>query len=614
LISRVLSALVGVAVVSTAGPSPKPAIGYAVSDVYQPAPFGQQKLGGLLADRMRVNLEGRLLHVDLESLLSGFEHRPGKQDWIGEHAGKFLDAAANTYEYTRDLRLRALMDQVAKRLMAAQLPDGYLGTYTDDKRWTSWDVWVHKYDLLGLLSYYRVTGDPNALNACKKIGDLLIKTFGEGKRDIIGAGEHVGMAATSVLEPMVYLYHWTGEERYLSFCQYLVKAWDQPNGPKIISTINATGSVFKTANAKAYEMLSNLVGLTELYRISGDEDYLTPVLTAWTDIRDKRLYVTGTSSSSEHFRDDFDLPGNEESDVGEGCVTVTWMQLTLELLRLTGKVEYAEQLERTVYNQLLGAQDPRNGDICYFTPLNGKRKPSPGISCCVSSEPRGISLIPTATFGRWGPGYAVSLYAQNLATYISRAHGTVRFLMETNYPESGEVTLRVEPTKGVEPDLRVHFPLRLRVPSWTTKYVATIGNKSYAGKPGEWLVLSRHWKKGDTVKVSMDMTTRVIDGGRSYPGDIAIQRGPQVLVLDKALNPQVPLDSVGVAALAGGKVSLEDAHGELPGTWMGSQAYSLQGEVAGRAALLLLVPFADGRDYRVWLKQVGSHSAASPGE
>ena len=39
-------------------------------------------------------------------------------------------------------------------LIASQLPDGYLGTYTDDQRWTSWDVWVHKYNLIGLLSYH----------------------------------------------------------------------------------------------------------------------------------------------------------------------------------------------------------------------------------------------------------------------------------------------------------------------------------------------------------------------------------------------------------------------------------------------------------------------------
>ena len=52
----------------------------------------------------------------------------------------------------------------------------------------------------------------------------------------------------------------------------------------------ATGSVFKTANAKAYEMMSDLVGAVELYKVTGDESLLAPVLAAWHDIRDHRLY------------------------------------------------------------------------------------------------------------------------------------------------------------------------------------------------------------------------------------------------------------------------------------------------------------------------------------
>jgi len=60
------------------------------------------------------------------------------------------------------------------------------------------------------------------------------------------------MAATSVLEPMVNLYRFTGERKYLDFCEYLVRSWNQANGPKIIASLNSTGSVFKAADAKAY--------------------------------------------------------------------------------------------------------------------------------------------------------------------------------------------------------------------------------------------------------------------------------------------------------------------------------------------------------------------------
>jgi hypothetical protein len=45
------------------------------------------------------------------------------------------------------------------------------------------------------LSYYELTADSAALTTCRKMGDLLGRTFGtaSGQRDIV-AGLHVGMA------------------------------------------------------------------------------------------------------------------------------------------------------------------------------------------------------------------------------------------------------------------------------------------------------------------------------------------------------------------------------------------------------------------------------------
>ena len=579
---------------------PDPVIEDAVADLYRPQVSAHQKLTGLLADRMRVNIEGRLLQVDQTALLEGFEKRPGKQDWIGEHVGKFLDAAANSYTYTGDPRLKKLMDHMATELIATQEPDGYLGTYTEAKRWTSWDVWVHKYDLLGLLAYYRVTGSPAALNAAKRVGDLLDKTFGDsaGKRDIIRSGEHVGMAATSVLEPMIYLYRYTGDVRYLDFCKYLVRSWEQPNGPKIISSLDSTGSVFKTANGKAYEMLSNLVGLVEFYRLTGDEAYLRPALIAWKDIHDKRLYISGTASAAEHFTADNVLPGDDEAQVGEGCVTVTWMQLNLELLRITGQAQYAEQLERTIYNQLLAAQDAKTGNICYFTPLNGKKDATRGVSCCVSSEPRGISLIPAAAWGRFGRGIAVNLYSGGHTEFELRRRGMVRVYSETSFPLSGEVLLHIEPDRNLQ------FPLRLRVPEWTKSFVVDIAGSHLFGTPGHFLTISREWKKGDTVKIAIDMTTQVLSGAPTYSSQIAIQRGPQILALDAALNPKVAdLGEAGPESMDAAELKLTDDAADLPATWSGDQAYSVAGEYKHHPAKLILVPFADARQYRVWMKK-----------
>jgi len=557
------------------------AVSNAVQDQFIPAAYEHARIEGLLGERLQANLEGRLLHVDEQRLLAGFQHRPGEQDWIGEHIGKYLHAGCNTWRNTHDPRLKAQMDRMVRALIATQMPDGYLGTYLDRNRWTSWDVWVHKYDLIGLLAYYDTFGYQPALDSARKIGDLLARTFGDtpGRRDIIRASTHQGMAATSVLEPMVDLYRHTGSPKHLEFCRYIVRAWGQPNGPKLVSSLTSSGSVYKTANAKAYEMMSDLVGALELYRLTGDRPLLEAASRAWDDIHTRRLYITGTASSHEHFQDDLALRGEESDDVGEGCATVTWLQLTTQLLRLTGDAKYAEQIERTVYNQLLGAQDPHNGNICYFTPLNGRKHATPGINCCVSSEPRGISMIPELAAGQRGSGVAVVLYTPG---HIETPLASIE--TSTDYPRSGAVDLTVRPRNAGS------FPLYLRVPEWTAAYTVNAGGETYTGTPGQWLTIERPWKDGDKVAVRIDMTVHLLPGGPTYNQSVAVQRGPQVLALEESLNPNVA--SMDTAGPVSARAQLRDATRELPVEQTGTHAYPIPG-AGGKPAIP--VPVSDPR-------------------
>jgi hypothetical protein len=78
---------------------------------------------------------------------------------------------------------------------------------------------------------------------------------------------------------------------------------------------------------------------------------------------------------------------------------------------------------------------------------------------------------------------------------------------------------------------------------------------------------------------------------------VAIQRGPQVLALEKDLNRDQEPDD---AAPKGLQVSLRDASAELPKWWTSREAFAVDGK---SGSMLILVPFADAKDYRVWLKK-----------
>ena len=633
--------------------------------------------GGMLGTRIEANKQHRMLVVDENDMLDCFEHRNAPhQDWQGEHIGKFLHAATLVWQNTHDPTLKTKLDRVVTRLLKTQEPDGYLGTYPENKRWTSWDVWCHKYALIGLLTYYQYTNQitndtanisangkqerpltrptptvpllavqspapADVLNACRKIGNLLVRTFGDGpgQRDINKSGAHVGMAPDSVLEAIVLLYRATSDPRYEQFANYIVSHYDAPGGPAILASLEKTHSVRKVANAKAYEMTSNFNGILELYRVTGNKRYLDDMLTAWKDIVANRLYITGSGSSYETYQDDFHLPNAQKYNICETCVTVTWEQMNLELLRLTGEPRFADQLERTIYNHLLGAQKPTGDDWSYYTPLEGRKPYDNFTTCCHSSGPRGIALIPElAMMTSADGGLVVNLYNAGTATVVIK-HKTdfpgtpgivpgkltvqdkITLTEETQYPLDGRVKLTVTSEAR-----NIKFPLRLRIPAWSAVQSLTVNGKPQHLEPtaaiAQYLVLERTWKKGDTVEFVLAMPTKLILGSHDDEGKAAIMYGPLVLTLDALLNPNAPINKIELATDNPTNFAL------LPTTQTRSYPYpvfTVAGHIAGQTQTtnLLLRPYADaGSDgksrYEVWIPlpghaQAGSNSAFSGG-
>ena len=426
--------------------------------------------------RIDANEKSRLLAVNTQPLLAGYHKKPGSQAWIGEHVGKWMHAAVLAWAYTSDPALKAKLDRTAAELIACQEPDGYLGTYVPQKRFglypeADWDVWSHKYNLLGLLTYSQYTGDAAALNACRKIGDLLIATF-PAKRSILAAGTHGGMAATSVLEPVVLLYRMTGDPRYLDFARYIVRSWDEPGGPKIAAALLAGKGVNKVCNGKAYEITSNLVGACELARATGDRSLLQAVEKAWADIVANRLYVTGSASTGECFPADHVLPNGNAANICETCVTVTWIQLNLQLLRLTGEAKYGDEIEKSLYNHLAAAQHPDGRDWVYYTPLEGRKNYDAGISCCHSSGPRGMALAPQAAclkvhadsmnpaeLWRNSDALAISTFETFRAT-VDLGGRAIAVEQQSEFPRKGSSTITFHVSRPAA------FSVVVRTPPW----------------------------------------------------------------------------------------------------------------------------------------------------
>ncbi len=447
-------------------------------------------------------------------------------DWYGEHAGKWLCATAHAVERTADPQLTASLRRVADYLVGVQESNGYLGTYAPARRFMcrqvsgprtwdgapgqrTWDIWVHSYLILGLLETGRVLAHPPYIAAARKIGDLCWQTLSTGGIDITSLGNHHGLSATVLLDPAVELYLETREPRYLELARLILKQASEAPMLELMSQALAGTDAAFIATGKAYQLSWNLVGLVKLHRATGESSYLQAVEKVWASIRQFHLTLGGGpwGGVAHRSREVFNPP-QVFSPYGyvETCSTFSWIQLNRELLAVTGEAKYADEIEKSAYNDLLGAQAPEGDNWCYYSFPNGKRVYTTYWRCCKSSGPWALEELPPVAYGITAEGHiAVNLYGPGEATLPVPAAGAVRLKQDTRYPYEGDIRISVHPERAAR------FSLLLRIPGWTEQAVIQVNGQavSIPTHADTYAAIERDWQPGDMVTISLAMPPRL---------------------------------------------------------------------------------------------------------
>lgn len=505
-------------------------------------------LNGFVGDKMKASYENRILAQDAERLIEPFTVRDEHSCWQGEFWGKWFTSAVLAYRYIPTPELADKLKQAAYGLMETQTNDGYIGNYAPESRLKAWDIWGRKYCMLGLIAYYDITNDEKALESAAKEADFLIKELNDKNSKIVLMGNHRGMAASSVLEPICQLYVRTGNKKYLQFAEEIVSQWETDEGPQLISKADIPVSLrFPKPvdnwygweqGQKAYEMMSCYEGLLELFRITGKEEYKEAVEKTWQSIIDSEINIAGSGSAMEAW-----FSGREKQTIPiahyqETCVTATWIKFNQQLLRLTGEAKYADEIERTFYNALLGAMKPDGSDWAKYTPLSGQRLEGSeqcgmGLNCCNASGPRGLFTIPQTAVMQSEDGAYINFYIDGTYHLISPENQEFAIVQNTNYPVSGKIDLNLVLEKDE------NMEIALRVPFWSTNYKILInGNTEYEASnvlPGNYTKLKRKWKNNDKITIEFEMQGKIHRSGNTHEY-VAITRGPIVLCRDERIG------------------------------------------------------------------------------
>lgn len=598
-----------------------------VADQLMPAQSAQ--MVGFVGQQFDEAYQHRILAQDVARLVEPFKTRNEGRWWQTEFWGKWFTSASLAYQYKRTPTLKALLDGAVTQLLATQTPDGYIGNYAEEKRHEQWDIWGRKYSMLGLLAYYDQTGDARSLTAARRVADHLIKELTDKNHQIAFMGNHRGMAATSVLEPICLLYARTKEARYLAFAQEIVRQWELPDGPQLLSKAVNDVDVAKRfpkpknwwsyeQGQKAYEMMSCYEGLLELYRITGKPEYRQAVEQVWHNIQRTEMNLVGSGASVECWFGGKALQTTTASHYQETCVTATWVKLSQQLFRLTGEVQYADAIENAFYNALLGAMKPDGSTWTKYSPLVGIRQRGDeqcgmGINCCEASGPRGLFTLPRTVVMQTSNGLSVNFFNEGTYRLQTPRGQAVELVQQTNYPVSGEVAMRL---KLAKPEM---MTLRVRIPGWSKQTTLTVnggptGRQAVSAPPGTFVEISRLWQSGDSLTLTLDMRGRVVRLG-DVPQYVAITRGPLVLARDSRLST-VDVDEILTPVVdQDGCVALELMTSVPNGIWLAVNVPFRVGSYRegqhGKPVQIPLCDYAsagnawDGKNrLRVWLEQL----------
>ena len=538
-----------------------PAFSQKVHDAIRPLPAGAVRLDGFFENDIRNSIDHWNKGVVPYAAMVDFFRNGRSQFALGEMWGKAVRSGCMFYRYTADPELKEILSQTVKDLLSTVRPNGSISCVPPEKQpdGPGGDLWERKYVLLGLDRYYDlVEADPAVLRAMTEQADCIIEQVGEPpKVPITSLGwspNHI--ESSTLLEPFMRLYNRTGEKRYLDFARYIVSTGGS-EGYDIFRQAydNVPPHEMGGPYPKAYEMMSMFEGAVEYYRVTGDEYVRRSFMNLYDNIRRNEITIVGNGGGDQPYHpavmgEGWDHTAVEQTNpditrMMETCVGVTWMKFCSQILRLTGDPSAVDEIEKYIYNGLLGAMKPSGDGFSYVNLFNGEKVTNYGwgttfgslpVTCCNLNGPMGLAYIPFVAVMESDRGPVVNLYNAARAELSTPQGDSLSLRIETDFPLSDRVLVRVDPHAASL------FTLSLRIPSWSERTVVKVnGKKVRSVEPGAYLSLERIWKPGDRVELTFDMRCRLLDAprGSNRAGDSfqALVWGPIVLARDENIDP-----------------------------------------------------------------------------
>ena len=428
---------------------------------------------------------------------------------------KWLEGVAYSLRSHPDPALEAIADGAIEAIVAAQQPDGYLDTYYIltglDRRWTNLrdnhELYCAGHMIEAAVAYYESTGKRALLDAMLRYVDLIDREIGPRR------GQRHGYPGHPEIElALMRLYRLTGDEKHLRLAKYFIDERGQKplyfeqetresgndfpwkDSPFGYQYYQAGKPVRKQTEAEGHAVRAMYLycGMADVARATGDESLVRACEALWESTVRRRMYVTGAIGSSaygESFTFDYDLPN--DTVYGETCAAIGLVFFARRMLALKPRGEYADVMERALYNGVLSGMQLDGKRFFYVNPLEvnpvacakdpNKRHVKPerqkwfGCACCPPNLIRLLMSLEDYVCSADGNALHVHLYIGG--DFTARVGSSdVRLHVETRYPWGGDICLNVELERPAS------FALALRIPEWCRKWQIGLNRQARRGR------------------------------------------------------------------------------------------------------------------------------------
>lgn len=489
---------------------------------------------------------------------------------------KAVEGAAYSLQNRYNARLDKYLDSLIVLFEAAQEPDGYLYTIRTINKDTTgsfnWNAGPYRYSFENgshelynvghlyeaAIAHFEATGKKSLLNVAIKNADHLVSTFGPnpGQLVLVPGHEEAEIA-------LIRLYKTTGKKEYFDLARFFIDMRGRSDKRPLFLDGHKLGPsyfqdqipVIKQKEAVGHAVRAQYLytAIADMLTVEDDPKYSAAIHNIWDDATFKKQYVTGgvgAREDGEAFDSAYVLPN--DNAYAETCAAVANMLWNHKMYLYTGKAKYMDVFERVLYNGFLGGMSIKGNQFFYVNPMasNGTndfgkgsgavRSDWFGTACCPTNVSRFLPSMPAYIYAKRGEELIVNLFADSeINSKIKDAQ--VKLSQKTDYPWNGDIAITVNPEKLLA------FPISIRVPGWVQGNVIPGDLYTYTdknplpfelkinGKPlkatveNGYLKITRTWKKGDIISLSMDMPVKKVIGNQNIKADkgkMAIERGP----------------------------------------------------------------------------------------